>query len=86
MNGLFSTFLALCQGIGDAGECVRNNSTIGPPWIKKVPTPNFGTQTFFLLVFAMLVVCTIAFILLNNLEVCKKGWYVRALDFVMYLF
>lgn len=74
MNGLFSTFLALCQGIGDANECVPNNSTGGPPFIKKVPTPNFGTQTFFLLVFAMLVVCTIAFIMLNNLEVCKKEY------------
>lgn len=75
MNGIFSTFLALCQGIGDADECVPNNSTTGPSFIKKIPTPNFGPQTFFLLVFAMLVICTIAFIMLNNLEVCKKGWY-----------
>lgn len=74
MNGLFSTFLALCQGIGDANECIPNNSTDGPPFIKKDPTPNFGTQTFFLLVFAMLVVCTIAFIMLSNLEVCKKEY------------
>lgn len=74
MNGLFSTFLALSQGIGDANECVPNNSTDGPPFIRKVPTPNFGIQTFFLLVFAMLVVCTIAFIMLHNLEICKKEY------------
>lgn len=74
MNGLFSTFLALCQGIGDADHCVPNNSTDGPAFIKKMPTPNFGIQMFFLLVSSALVVCTIAFVLLNNLKICKKEY------------
>lgn len=72
MHGLLSTFLTLCQGMGDADECIPNNSTTGPALIKKPPTPNFGTSTFFMVVFAMLVICTIAFILLSSLDVCKR--------------
>lgn len=52
-------------------ECITNNSTNGKP-IKYIPPARFGTETFFLLVFAFLLLSTIAFILLNNLEVCKK--------------
>lgn len=72
MNGLFSTFLALVQGVGGAPECIKNNSTDGPEFIKYLPPPRFGTKTFFLLVFVALVVCTVAFILLNTLNVCKE--------------
>lgn len=72
MNGLFSTFTALIQGVGGAPECIANNSTDGPPFTKFVPPPRFDSTIFFLIVFAFLVLCTIAFILLNNLDVCKK--------------
>lgn len=72
MNGLFSTFLALIQGVGGAPECIKNNSTDGPEYEKYVPPPHFGTTIFFLLVFVALAVCTTAFILLDNLSVCKK--------------
>lgn len=68
LNGFLVSGLALIQGIGAESECPSNNSTNaidGPP-------PNFGTQTFFLLVFSILVFCTIAFLLLNNLNVCRK--------------
>lgn len=71
MNGLFTSILTLIQGIG-VPECIPNNSTNGPEFIKYIPPARFGTQTFFLLVSAFLVVSTIAFILLNNLDVCKK--------------
>lgn len=70
MNGLFTSILTLIQGIG-VPECITNNSTNGKP-IKYIPPARFGTETFFLLVFAFLLLSTIAFILLNNLEVCKK--------------
>ena len=70
MNGLFTSILTLIQGIG-VPECIPSNSTDGKP-IKYIPPARFGTQTFFLLVFAFLLLSTVAFILLNSLEVCKK--------------
>lgn len=70
MNGLFTSILTLIQGIG-VPECIPSNSTDGKP-IKYISPARFGTQTFFLLVFAFLFISLIAFILLNNLEVCKK--------------
>lgn len=69
MNGLFTSILTLIQGIG-VPECRKDNST--GESIKYIPEANFGTRTFFLLVFAFLLTATIAFILLNNLDVCKK--------------
>lgn len=67
MNGLFTSILTLIQGIG-VPECITNNGTT----TKYIPPARFGTQTFFILVFALLLISTIAFILLNNLDVCKK--------------
>lgn len=71
MNGLFISILTLFQGIG-VPECIPNNSTDGSSLIKYIPPAQFGTKTFFLLVFGFLFVSLIAFILLNNLNVCKK--------------
>lgn len=70
MNGLFTSILTLIQGIG-VTECIPSNWTDGKS-VKYIPPARFGTQTFFLLVFAILVLSTVAFILLNSLEVCKK--------------
>lgn len=70
MNGLLTSILTLIQGIG-VPQCIpTNNST--DELIKYIPPANFGTRTFFLLVFLLLLIATIAFILLNNLDVCKK--------------
>ncbi|XP_055325666.1 riboflavin transporter 2-like isoform X2 [Sitodiplosis mosellana] len=68
MNGLFTSILTLIQGIG-VPECIPDTDG---KLIKYIPPARFGTQTFFLLVFGLLLISTIAFILLNKMEVCKK--------------
>lgn len=75
LNGFLSSIMALIQGAGDASECVPTNSTDGGPQLMKQFTPPlFGTKLYFLIVFAVLVLSTIAFVLLNNLSVCKKEY------------
>lgn len=76
MNGLIISILTLIQGIGSP-ECIPSNSTTIHPInginvIKHIPSARFGTKTFFLLVTLFLILCTIAFVLLNNLDVCEK--------------
>lgn len=74
LNGFLSSVLALIQGVGGPPECIPNNSTDGPTFIEHYPEPLFGIKLYFILVFAILVLSTIAFILLNNLEICKKEY------------
>lgn len=74
LNGFVSSIMALIQGVGGVPNCLPNNSTDGPEFIKYVEPPLFGTKLYFLIVFAILVLSTIAFILLNNLAVCKKEY------------
>lgn len=74
LNGFLSSVMALIQGVGGSPECISNNSTDGPEFIKYVPPPRFGTQLYFLIVFAILVLSTVAFILLNNLQMCKNEY------------
>lgn len=74
LNGFLSSIMALVQGVGGPPECIPNNSTEGPAFIKYLPPPLFGTRLYFILVFVILVLGTIAFILLNNLSVCKKQY------------
>lgn len=74
LNGFLSSIMALVQGVGGPPECKPNNSTDGPEFIKYLPPPLFGTRLYFILVFVILVLGTIAFILLNNLSMCKKEY------------
>lgn len=74
LNGSLSSVLALIQGVGGTPECIPNNSTDGPPFIKYIPPPLFGPKIYFLFVFAILLLSTIAFILLNKLSVCKNEY------------
>lgn len=74
LNGFVSSILALIQGVGGSAECIPTNSTDGPAFVKYVPPPLFGSRIYFLFVFAILVLSTIAFILLNSLGVCKKEY------------
>lgn len=74
LNGFLSSLLALIQGVGGPPECLANNSTDGPALIKFIPEPLFGIKIYFIFVFAILLLSTIAFILLNNLSVCKKEY------------
>lgn len=76
LNGFLSSIMALVQGVGGPPQCIPNNSTIvgDPELIKYLPPPLFGTRLYFILVFVIIVLGTIAFILLNNLSVCKKEY------------
>lgn len=74
LNGFLSSIMALVQGVGGPPECIPSNSTDGPELIKYLPPPLFGTRLYFILVFVILVLGAVAFILLNNLGVCKKQY------------
>lgn len=71
-NGIPASLLAFIQGIGGSMQCVANNSTDGPAFIKEIPKPLFGPQIYFLIVFAICVASTLAFYFLNNLKMCKN--------------
>lgn len=68
LNGFLSSIVALIQGVGGPGECVNGYPT--------QPVPLFGTDLYFLIVFGVNVLSTIAFILLNNLSICKLEYAV----------
>lgn len=72
LNGFVSSILTLIQGVGGTPECLWDNST--GTYTKYIPPPRFGPNIFFLFVFAILVLSTIAFILLNTLRVCKNQY------------
>lgn len=72
LNGFLSSILALIQGVGGTPECVWDNST--DTYTKYIPPPRFGPNIYFLFVFAILMLSTIAFILLNKLQVCKNQY------------
>lgn len=74
LNGFLSSVMALIQGVGGPPECIPTNSTDGPSFTAQYPEPLFGIKLYFILVFAILVLSTVAFILLNNLSVCKKEY------------
>lgn len=74
LSGFLSSVLALIQGVGGPPECIKNNSTDGPEFIEYYPPPLFGTKVYFEFVFAVMVLSTIAFVLLNNLSTCKKEY------------
>lgn len=76
LNGLLSSVVSLIQGVGGTPICVPNNSTDGPPFIKHSSAPLFQPETFFLFTFGMLFISSIAFILLNNLKMCKREYAV----------
>lgn len=75
LNGFLSSIMGLIQGIGEY-ECIPNDSAngTGPEFIKHFVPPLFGTELYFLIVFAIMVLSTIAFVLLNNLSICKEEY------------
>lgn len=77
LNGFLSSVMALIQGVGGPPECIPINSTDstnGTLFMAQYPEPLFGIKLYFIFVFAILVLSTIAFILLNNLSVCKNEY------------
>lgn len=76
LNGFLSSVLALIQGVGGSPECIPKNSTNSSTneFETYYPPPLFGAQIYFLFVFVVMVLSTVAFVLLNNLKVCKKEY------------
>lgn len=75
LNGFLSSILALIQGVGGPSECRSETLTDGSIALTKyTPPPLFGTKLYFLFVFVIMLIGTIAFILLNKLNVCKKEY------------
>jgi len=76
LSGLLPSVVALIQGVGGKTECILVNDTITGEQIyeKFTPPPQFSSQTFFLIVFGMLVLSCIGFTLLDNLSAAKKEY------------
>lgn len=79
LNGFISSIVSLIQGVGPM-ECNINNnstsnaSTMNDTKIEEADSskPLFGPKGYFIFVFSMLSLSTIAFLLLNVLKVCRK--------------
>ncbi|WAR13352.1 RFT2-like protein [Mya arenaria] len=78
-SGLIPSLVALGQGVG-AVECVNQSFTNTTTNVTEFSTgavylePHFPVKYFFLFVFSMMVTCGIAFVLLNNLPLCKREY------------
>lgn len=71
LSGFIPSIVSLIQGVGGNPSCVNTTSETGET--KLVPhtsPPQFSSQMFFLLTFFLMFISTVAFFLLNNLDVC----------------
>lgn len=78
LNGFISSIVSLIQGVGSM-KCNNNNSTINASILNgtqikdvDVSDPLFGPKGYFIFVFSMLLLSTVAFLLLNILKICEK--------------
>ncbi|XP_047118599.1 solute carrier family 52, riboflavin transporter, member 3-B-like [Schistocerca piceifrons] len=78
LSGFLPSVLALIQGVGGNPTCVNQTvvNATNPDdsytvLVSHVPSPNFSTTVFVLIMFAILVISTVSFALLNNLKSCK---------------
>lgn len=78
LNGFLSSIVSLIQGVGSM-ECkinINSNSnatTLNSTEIEvDITEPLFGPKGYFIFIFSMLLLSTVAFWLLNILSVCKK--------------
>lgn len=74
LNGFLSSIMTLIQGVGGPSQCIPDNSTDGTEFVKYNPPPLFGIELYFIIVFIIMVVCSIAFVLLNTLSICRKEY------------
>ncbi|XP_026474131.1 solute carrier family 52, riboflavin transporter, member 3-A isoform X2 [Ctenocephalides felis] len=66
IGGFVPSIVTLIQGVGGNPECVNGQPHYSPP--------QFGSTAFFIFTFVMYIFSTIAFILLNNLKMCKNQY------------
>ncbi|XP_061397561.1 solute carrier family 52, riboflavin transporter, member 3-A [Musca vetustissima] len=76
LSGLLPSVVALIQGIGGSAECILVNQTESgePIYEKYVPPPRFGTQDFFIFVFAMMLLSCAGFTLLDRLKLSRTQY------------
>lgn len=78
LSGFIPSIVALIQGVGGNPTCVNSTivdgtgESVNVTLVPYTPPPNFSSQAFFIFLFAMLVLSTLSFFLLNNLQVCKE--------------
>ncbi|GAB0092323.1 solute carrier family 52, riboflavin transporter, member 3-A [Sergentomyia squamirostris] len=75
LSGFLPSILALIQGVGGNAQCVLRNGTDGEQnYELYTPPPRFGTEHFFAFVTTFMAVSLGAFILLENLNLCRKEY------------
>ncbi|XP_055523970.1 solute carrier family 52, riboflavin transporter, member 3-B [Wyeomyia smithii] len=76
LSGFVPSIVALIQGVGGNAECIPNNSSDpnAPEFISYTPPPRFGSMEYFIFVFAVFIVSTVAFTVLDNHKRCHQEY------------
>ncbi|XP_058829365.1 riboflavin transporter 2 [Topomyia yanbarensis] len=76
LSGFVPSIVALIQGVGGNAECLPNNSTdpSTPEFISYTPPPRFGSMEYFIFVFVIFVISTVAFTVLDKHKRCRKEY------------
>lgn len=76
LSGFLPSIVALIQGVGGNSECIPTNSTDpeAPEFISYTPPPRFGSMEYFIFVFVVLIISTIAFTVLDKHPRCRKEY------------
>ncbi|XP_058063557.1 solute carrier family 52, riboflavin transporter, member 3 [Anopheles bellator] len=72
LSGFLPSILALGQGVGGNAECVLVNDSIAwetPVYESYTPPPRFGTNVYFIISSALLLVSLVAFVLLDRWDI-----------------
>lgn len=86
MNGFLSSILSLIQGVGSlvctrpTNVTINNVTKFQNDSINAISEPLFGPKIYFIFVFGMLLISTVAFVLLNELPICRKEWIVQKMQ------
>ncbi|EAT33477.1 AAEL014248-PA [Aedes aegypti] len=76
LSGFLPSIVALIQGVGGNAQCIPNNSTNpdAPEFVSYTPPPRFGSMEYFIFVFVVLIISTVAFTILDNHKRCRKEY------------
>ncbi|XP_053688608.1 riboflavin transporter 2 [Sabethes cyaneus] len=76
LSGFVPSIVALIQGVGGNAECIPHNSTDpdAPDFISYTPPPRFGSMEYFIFVFVVFIVSTVAFTVLDNHKRCRQEY------------
>uniref|UniRef100_A0A1L8DIM7 Riboflavin transporter n=2 Tax=Nyssomyia neivai TaxID=330878 RepID=A0A1L8DIM7_9DIPT len=81
LSGFLPSIFALIQGVGGNDQCILRNTTQGEQEYELyTPPPRFGTSQFFAFVTTFMVVSLGAFVLLENLKICRKEYAAVKID------